>query len=106
VGIGFGIENAGTWQIGRIKLRVLGVDVKNGVAEKTDGGNGVDVLPEEMAGIEVAADSGPGDRAQLEQRFRAVDDEARMHFDGYPDTVVSSEFGVLDPMRRDDFVPL
>jgi hypothetical protein len=34
-------------------LRVLGVDVEDGIFEHSDGRDGIDVLPEEMAGIEV-----------------------------------------------------
>ena len=106
VGVGLGVEHAGARQVGRVDLRVLGVDVEDGVLEHADGGDGIDVLPEHVAGIEIAADAGPGDGAQLEHGLRAVDDEAGMHLDGDLHAVVGGEFPVLAPVGSDDFVPL
>ena len=48
----------------------------------------------------------PGDGAQPEHRFRAVNDEAGMHFDGDLHAVVGGEFAVLAPIGSDHFVPL
>jgi hypothetical protein len=39
-------------------------------------------------------------------RLRAIDDEAGVHFNGDLHAVIFGELGVLDPVRRDHFVPL
>ena len=90
-------------QIAVVDLGVLGVDVKDGVAQHADGGDGVDALPEHVAGVEVAADRGAGDGAQAEHGFRAVDDEARMHLDGDLHAMIGGEFAVLGPVGCDFF---
>ncbi len=63
-------------------------------------------LPEHVAGIVIAADGRAGDFAQPQHRLRTVHDEARMHFDRDLHAVIFGEFGVLDPIRLDFFLPL
>src|SRR5579872_5886507 len=80
VGIELGIEHARRRQVSAVDLGILGVDVENSVAQDTDGGDGVDALPEHVARVVIAAERFTGDRAQPEQRLRAVGNEAGMHF--------------------------
>ena len=50
--------------------------------------------------------AGPGDRAQLQHRLRAVDHEPGMHLDGDLHAVIFGELRLLGPVRRRHFVPL
>jgi type 1 glutamine amidotransferase len=104
--IGLGVEHAGARQVGGINLRVFGVHMEDRAFEHAHGREGIDILPEEMTGIEVATQVRSGDRAQSEQGLRIVDHESGVHFDGDLHAVIGSEAGVLDPVRRDHFVPL
>src|SRR5271169_443009 len=106
VSVRFGIEHAGARKIHRVKLRVFRVDVEDGVREHTDGGDGIDALPEKMAWIEVATYAGSCDVAEFEHRLRTIDHEPGMHFDGDLHAVISSELCVVDPIRCDYFAPL
>src|SRR5580698_8686187 len=82
------------------------MNVENRPFQHAYGRYGIDSLPEQMTGIEIATDKRPGDRAQLQHRLRTVDHKSRMHFDGDLHAVILSEFCVLDPIRSDYFVPL
>src|SRR5208282_4745116 len=106
-GVGLSIEHAGARQIDRVKLRVFGMDVEDRVfgLKNADGGDGINILPEKMAGIEVTTYGRSGDGAQLEHRLRTIDYEAGMHFDGDLHAMIRGELRVLDPIGRDDFVP-
>src|SRR5580658_8023467 len=53
----FRIEHASAWKVGWVNLRVLGMDVEDGASKYANGGDRIDALPEEMAGIEVATDA-------------------------------------------------
>jgi hypothetical protein len=59
VGVWLGVEYPGERQIGGIELGVFGVDVKDGVAEKANGCDGIDSLPEHVAWVVVAANRRP-----------------------------------------------
>ena len=106
VSVGLGVENAGADKVGRIELGILGMDVKDGVAEDADGADGIDALPEHVTGIVVTADGGPGDLAQAQHGFRTVDDEAGVHLDGDADAVVGCKFCFFDPVGRHHGFPL
>src|SRR5580658_897722 len=62
LGIWLGIEHAGARQIHGVELRVLGMYVKDSAFQYAHGGDGIDTLPEEMAGIEIATHVRPRDR--------------------------------------------
>src|SRR5713101_8201424 len=97
VGVFLGVEYAGLGKIGFVNLRVLGMHVEDRVAQNTDGLDGIDGLPEHVAGIVIASDGFARDRAESQHRLGAIDDEARMHFDGDLDTMILSELRVLGP---------
>ena len=59
----FRIEYAGQREILRVELSVLRVNVEDGVAEQEYSGEGVDILPEEVARIKVAADGWTRERS-------------------------------------------
>ena len=80
--------------------------VENRIAQNADGLDRIDALPEHMARIVVAADRRTGDRAQLQQRLRAIDDEAGMHLDRDLDAVIFRELRVPGPIGRDFLLPL
>src|SRR5277367_1531141 len=106
LGVWPGIEHTGARQVRGIKLRIFGVNVEDGAFEYANGSNGINALPEKMAGIEVAAYAGSRDGAQLEHRFWAIHDKSGMHFDGDFHTMVGRKLRVLHPVRRDHFAPL
>ena len=76
------------------------------IAQDADGRDGIDALPEHVAGIVVAADAGAGDGAQLQHGFGAVDDEAGMHLDRDLDAVIGGELALLGPVGDDLLLPL
>src|ERR1700749_3700099 len=96
--VGLGVEHASGRQIRRIDLRVFGVYVKDGIAQNANGCDGINLLPEEVAWIEVAADAWPRDGAQFQHCFRTVCHEARMHLDRNLDAVIGGELSVLRPI--------
>ena len=105
-GVRLGVENAGAEQVLGVKLRVLGVHVENGILEHANRADGIDLLPEKMAGIVIAAHVVPGDRAQFQHGLGIVGDKSGMHLHCNFHSVIGSEFCVLLPVGRDDFVPL
>src|SRR5258706_6797936 len=106
VGIFLSVEHAGLRKIRFVNLRVLGMHVEDRVAQNADGLDGVDGLPEHVAGIVVASDGFARDGAEPQHRLGAIDDEARMHFDGDLDAMIFSELRVPGPIRNYFLVPL
>ena len=92
-------------QVAVVDLRVFGVHVEDGIAQNADGGDGIDALPEHVAGIVVAADGVAGDRAQPQHGFRAVDDEAGMHLDGDLHAVILGELARVRSSRASPSCP-
>src|SRR5579864_9168550 len=82
------------------------MNVEDGISEYADGGDRIDVLPEEMAGIVVAAYGVSRDRAKAEHGLRVIHHKPGMHFDGDSYAVVPGEFCVLDPIGSHNFIPL
>ena len=80
--IGFVVVAAIDGDVELVNIAVLAVHMVDGVAQFSDGGYRIDPIPEEMAGIEIAADSRAGGFADLEHGFDIVDEHARMHFKG------------------------
>ena len=72
----------------------------------TNGGDRVDLLPEQVGRIEIGADHRADSFAQAQQGRWIVDIKAGVHLDRNPDPVVFSEFASLLPIRDQLFVPL
>src|SRR5665213_940416 len=106
VGVFFRIEDSRHGEIPRVHLSVFRMYVKDAIPQHADGGDGVDALPEHMAGIVIATDRFPRNRAQAQHGFRVVNHEPGMHFDGDFHAVVSREPAVFLPVRRDAPLPL
>jgi hypothetical protein len=80
--------------------------VEDGVAQDPDGRDGINLLPEHVAGVVVGAQVLATGLPQPQQRLRAVDDEAGMHLDGDLDAVVRRELDALAPVGNDLLLPL
>src|SRR5579864_418309 len=106
LGVWLGVENARAYQVRRVELSVLCVNVEDGTSKHADGRDRIDVLPEEMTGIVVAADSFSCDRAETQHGLGVIHHEAGMHLNGNFHTMVRGEFRVLDPIGRNHLVPL
>ena len=59
ISVGLRVEYPRQRQIGRIQLRVLGMNVEDRVTKNSDGRDWIDTLPEHVAGIVVAANGRP-----------------------------------------------
>src|SRR5260370_34773746 len=81
VGVRLGVQYSGAWQVGCIELRILGMHVKDRIAQHADGRHRIDILPEHVAGIVVASNRRASNLTQPQHRFRAVDHKAGMHLD-------------------------
>ena len=66
--------------VGGVYAGVLGVEKVDGPAQGANGPGRVNALPEEVGGVHVGANHLPSCRPQLQQGFRVVDAEARVHF--------------------------
>src|SRR5260370_35262626 len=106
VGIFLRVEYAGLRKIGFVNPCVPGMHVEDRVAQNADGLDGIDSLPEHVAGIVIASDGFARDGAQSQHRLGTIDDEARMHFDGDLDAMIFSELRVPGPIRNYFLVPL
>ena len=58
--VGFVVVAAVDIDVDGVDVAIFSMDVVDGFAEGADGGDGIDTVPEEVAGIEVATDGGVG----------------------------------------------
>ena len=82
LGVLLRVEHAVHGRVLRVDPAVLRVDVVDAVAERADGRRHVDLLPEHVARIEVAADRPARHIPQPQHRLGVVDDEVGVHLDG------------------------
>lgn len=107
VRIGLGVKHAVDGGVIFVYLRVLGVEMEDSVAERSDAGNGIHALPDEVARVKVRAEFGTDCLAYLEHALGVVDAEARMKLEGYlVNAVLLGESDGLSPIGNENFVPL
>src|SRR5579884_1095889 len=70
--IRFSVQNSSAQKVCWIELRVLCVHMENRIAQNTYRGDGINVLPEHMAWVIIAANGRPGNFAQPQQRLRTI----------------------------------
>ena len=104
---GLGVKHAVDGGVVGVDLGVLGVEVINGTLQGTDGGNGIDALPDEVRGVEVRADHVAHRLAQAKQRCGIVYAEAGVHLKGdLGDAMLLGKGGGLLPIGNQNLVPL
>ncbi len=106
VGILLSVEVAVDVGVDGVERGVFGVDVVDGSGEGADGFDGVDALPEEVAGVKVRTDGAAAGLAHAEHGLGVVDEKAGVGFEGDLDVAGLGEGGLLLPVRDGDFVPL
>ena len=108
IGIRFGVQGPVDAGVVRVNARVLGVDMEDrtGLAQHSDGGDGVNALPPEVGRVEVRADLGARCIAQLEDGFGVVDQKAGVCLNGELDVVLFQKPVLLLPVGDGDLLPL
>src|ERR1700754_2932365 len=104
--IGLRVEHPRQRQIGRVQLRVLGMNMEDRLAKNSDSRNWIDTLPEHVARVVVASNSRTCQRTQSQHCLGAIHDNPRMHLHRDLYSVLRSEPSVLYPVWRDYLVPL
>ncbi len=72
----------------------------------TDGLDRLDPLPEQVARVEIDADSRAGGGAQLQHGVHVVDQKSRMRLERYRDAVVGGEPRRILPVGNRSLLPL
>lgn len=107
VAVMLGIENAGALGVEFIDLRILGMNVVDGISEITDSGYGIDSLPYKVRRIEVSTDNGTDSLAELHKLLGIVDAEAGVKLESDAAyAVFERKFGCLLPIRNKHVIPL